>query len=46
VRVRTHREDIQEPEPPISEDYEGKLSDGRFVFNSKELYGNYNKEDE
>lgn len=44
INYKTQREDNQEPEPPISEDYELKFND-KFFINSKELYGSRKEEE-
>lgn len=43
-KCKTQREDNQEPEPPISEDYD-EPENNTFVINSNDLYGIYSDED-
>jgi tetratricopeptide (TPR) repeat protein len=44
AKCKTQREDNQEPEPPISEDYDQKV-DNTFIINSNDLYGVYSEDD-
>ena len=45
IKSKTQREDNQEPEPPISEDYDEKAGNNTFIINSNDLYGDYSEED-
>ena len=45
IKWKTQREENQEPEPPISEDYDEPVTSSTFVINSNDLYGVYSDED-
>ena len=44
-KCKTQREDNQEPEPPISEDYDEATGNKTFIISSNELYGVYSDDD-
>ena len=39
IKCKTQREENQEPEPPISEDYDEPATSNTFIINSNDLYG-------
>lgn len=44
-KFKTQREENQEPEPPISEDYDNYDTNRSFIINSNDLYGIHSEED-